>query len=64
MAGSAGSPLWAAEDDRLARRNGFPDASKHTVDRLMRDEGMAGLIRGTPDPHHHPGKDGSGRRTC
>ncbi|MGP9652500.1 IS3 family transposase, partial [Glutamicibacter sp. AOP38-B1-38] len=28
------------------RRNGFPEVSKHTVDRLMRDEGMNGLIRG------------------
>jgi len=27
-------------------RNGFPDISKHTVDRLMRDEGMNGLVRG------------------
>lgn len=24
----------------------FPDVSKHTVDRLMRDEGMNGLVRG------------------
>jgi putative transposase len=27
-------------------RTGFPTISKHTVDRLMRDEGMAGLVRG------------------
>jgi len=27
-------------------RNGFPYVSKHTVDRLMRDEGMNGLVRG------------------
>jgi len=27
-------------------RNGFPDVSKHTVDRLMRHEGMNGLVRG------------------
>jgi transposase InsO family protein len=27
-------------------RNGFPEVSKHTVDRLMRDEGMAGVVRG------------------
>ncbi len=27
-------------------RSGFEDISKHTVDRLMRDEGMTGLIRG------------------
>lgn len=28
------------------RRNGFPDVSKRTVDRLMRDAGMNGLVRG------------------
>ena len=28
------------------QRNGFPAASKHTVDRLMRQEGMRGLVRG------------------
>jgi len=28
------------------QRNGFPDVSKHTVDRLMRDAGMNGLVRG------------------
>jgi putative transposase len=27
-------------------RNGFAAVSKHTVDRLMRDEGMSGLVRG------------------
>lgn len=27
-------------------RGGFLDVSKHTIDRLMRDEGMNGLIRG------------------
>jgi putative transposase len=27
-------------------RGGFPDVSKHTIDRLMRDKGMNGLIRG------------------
>lgn len=27
-------------------RNGFPGISKHTVDRLMRSEGMNGLVRG------------------
>lgn len=27
-------------------RNGFPDVSKHTVDRLMRQERMRGLVRG------------------
>lgn len=28
------------------RRNGFPRVSKHTVNRLMRSEGMNGLVRG------------------
>ncbi|GEM_PF-3035818 len=28
------------------QRNGFPEVSKHTVDRLMRDAGMKGLVRG------------------
>lgn len=28
------------------QRNGFPEVSKHTVDRLMRDAGMNGLVRG------------------
>lgn len=28
------------------QRNGFPDISKHTVDRLMRVAGMNGLVRG------------------
>lgn len=37
------------------RRNGFPEVSKHTVDRLMRDEGMNGLVRGRTTI---PGKDG------
>jgi putative transposase len=27
-------------------RSGFPDVSKHTVDRVMRAEGMNGLVRG------------------
>jgi len=27
-------------------RNGFPDISKHTVDRLMRAEAMSGMVRG------------------
>ena len=25
--------------------NGFPDVSEHTVDRLMREQGMNGLVR-------------------
>ncbi|MGA7203285.1 MAG: IS3 family transposase [Specibacter sp.] len=40
------------------RRNGFPDASKHTVDRLMRDEGMNGLVRGRKTRTTISGKDG------
>ncbi|WP_413468166.1 DDE-type integrase/transposase/recombinase [Glutamicibacter sp. JL.03c] len=28
------------------QRNGFPDVSKHAVDRLMRVAGMKGLVRG------------------
>ena len=40
------------------RRNGFPEASKHTVDRLMREEGMNGLIRGRKTRTTIPGKDG------
>lgn len=39
-------------------RNGFPDVSKHTVDRLMRDEGMNGLIRGRRTRTTIPAKDG------
>jgi putative transposase len=40
------------------RRSGFPEASKHTVDRLMREEGMNGLIRGRKIRTTIPGKDG------
>lgn len=40
------------------RRKGFPGISKHTVDRLMRDEGMNGLIRGRRTRTTIPGKDG------
>ena len=40
------------------RRHGFPGVSKHTVDRLMRDEGMAGLVRGRSTRTTVPGKDG------
>lgn len=28
------------------KRNGFPEISKHTVDRLMRETGIKGLVRG------------------
>lgn len=41
------------------RRNGFPEVSKHTVDRLMRDEGMNGLVRGRKTRTTIPGKDGN-----
>ncbi|MCU1562211.1 MAG: hypothetical protein JWN05_590 [Arthrobacter sp.] len=40
------------------RRSGFPEASKHTVDRLMRDEGMNGHVRGRKTRTTIPGKDG------
>ena len=40
------------------RRTGFPEASKHTVDRLMRDEGMNGLVRGRKTRTTVLGKDG------
>lgn len=40
-------------------RNGFPGISKHTVDRLMRHEGMNGLIRGRKIRTTIPGKDGT-----
>lgn len=40
------------------RRNGFPGISKHTVDRLMRGEGMNGLIRGRAVRTTIPAKDG------
>ena len=39
-------------------RNGFEAVSKHTVDRLMRDEGMNGLVRGRKTRTTIPGKDG------
>ncbi len=39
-------------------RNGFLDVSKHTVNRLMRDEGMAGVIRGGKTTTTIPAKDG------
>ena len=44
-------------------RNGFPDISKHTVDRLMRDEGMNGLIRGRHTRTTIPAKTGAIRAT-
>ena len=38
-------------------RSGFPGISKHTVDRLMRDEQMNGLVRGRKTRTTIPGKD-------
>ena len=38
-------------------RNGFPGISKHTVDRLMRQEGLLGLVRGRKVRTTIPGKD-------
>jgi putative transposase len=42
-------------------RNGFPEVSKHTVDRLMRDDGMNGLVRGRPARTTIPAKTGGKR---
>jgi len=39
-------------------RKGFPDISKHTVDRLMRQEGMNGLVRGRKARTTIQAKDG------
>jgi len=39
-------------------RTGFPGVSKHTVDRLMRQEGMRGLVRGRKARTTIPAKDG------
>jgi putative transposase len=39
-------------------RTGFPGVSKHTVDRLMRQEGMRGLVRGRKVRTTIPAKDG------
>jgi hypothetical protein len=49
---AARGALWAPQDDRLAGPKRPSRVSKHTVDRLMRQEGMHGLMRGPPDPHH------------
>ena len=38
--------------------SGFPGVSKHTVDRLMREEGMRGLVRGRKARTTIAGKDG------
>lgn len=40
------------------RRNGSAGVSKHTVDRLMRAEGMRGLVRGRKTRTTIPAKDG------
>ncbi|MGH9301888.1 MAG: IS3 family transposase, partial [Acidimicrobiales bacterium] len=42
-------------------RHGFPGISKHTVDRLMRQEGMNGLVRGRTTRTTVPAREG-GRR--
>ena len=42
-------------------RNGFSEVSKHTVDRLMRDEGMNGLVRGRSAKTTVPAKTGGVR---
>lgn len=42
-------------------RNGFPEVSKHTVDRLMRDEDMNGLVRGRAIRTTIPAKTGGNR---
>ena len=42
-------------------RNGFPEVSTHTVDRLMRDEGMNGLVRGRSAKTTVPAKTGGVR---
>jgi putative transposase len=39
-------------------RNGFPGMSKHTVDRVMRAEGMNGLVRGRRTTTTIPSKNG------
>ena len=43
-------------------RNGFPGVSKHTVDRLMRQEGMRGLVRGRKTGTTIPAKNGKRAR--
>jgi len=43
---------------RFLTRTGFAGVSKHTVDRLMRDEGMRGLVRGRKTRTTIAGKDG------
>jgi putative transposase len=62
-AGTAGGPLPEVLYGRRKMtawlaRNGFPGVSKHTVDRLMRQEGMRGLVRGRKTRTTIPGKDG------
>jgi putative transposase len=43
------------------RRNGFAGVSKHTVDRLMREAGMSGVVRGRRTRTTIAGRDGSRR---
>ena len=38
----------------------FPNVSKYTVDRVMRDEGMTGLVRGRKTDTTIPVKKGAG----
>ena len=61
-AGTAGGPLPEVLYGRRKMiawlvRNGLPGVSKHTVDRLMRQEGMRGLVRGRKTRTTIPGKD-------
>lgn len=46
------------------RRNGFPRLSKHTVNRLMRSEGMNGLARSREVRTAIPPKTPNGPGTC
>ena len=35
----------------------FPDVSEHAVDRVMRDKGMTGLVRGRKTVNRNPGEE-------
>ncbi|MHA7294732.1 hypothetical protein [Arthrobacter sp. HLT1-21] len=48
----------------MAAPNRLLEASKHTVDRLMREEGMNGLIRGSETHTTVHGKDGRRAGIC
>jgi len=61
--GAGGGPLpevlyGRRKMTRFLNRTGLPGISKHSVDRLMRDEGMRGLVRGRKTGTTIPGKDG------